>query len=493
MVIPSENIQREPSKRLTNLYIVALSCIAILTLFGQTLVQQTINNQKFDGKIINLAGRQRFQSQSIVKIILILSDTSLKISPAQKEFYFTKLDLLLNNWSHHHIGLRDGNLPELNYRVINSPRVDSLFKIITPHYNQVYDNARSIQDAVAYYKPSEVPGVTHSHKDSLLAHEYLFLDIMDKIVNQFNVEAEKRIEEVKKVEVIVLIMTLMVLLLEGLFIFRPSANHIKSSFLQLVNAEYKSRQLIEELSEANVSLKRVQEDLRQSEREKYEAQLNERKLKSASIIQGQEDERKRIAADLHDGMGQLLTLLKLKFEQINIDHLDPKEALAYEEVNGLIKATIQEIRNISFNLMPAVLGDFGILPALKLLCQQAANTSKIEVTFENINVDNQRFDKNMEVGIYRIAQEAINNAIKYSKSAVIQVTLEKKEANLYLVVLDQGVGFIKKRRSSNKKYHDRQNGISNMEERAELLNGRLNIISKLGKGTVVTGIIPVFQ
>lgn len=491
MIPISENIQQEPSKKLTLLYIIALSCIALLTLFGQVLVQHAINNQKNDGKIINLAGRQRFQSQSIVKIILILSDTSLHITPVQKEFYFNKLEVLLNEWSKRHKGFIAGYLSEYNYAVKISPKIDSLFKVVDPHFNQVYQNARHIQDIVSYYKSSDLPSLTREQKDKILAHEYLFLETMDRIVNQFSEEAERRVEEVKKVEVIVLIITLLVLLLEGIFIFRPSANQIKSSFLKLVTSEQRSRNLLDELSNAYGVLKKVQEDLRKSEKEKYEAQLNERKLRSASIILGQEEERKRIAADLHDGLGQLLTLLKLKFEQIDVAHLDKKEALAYGEVNGLIKDTIQEVRNISFNLMPAVLSDFGIGPALKLLCQQASNSSKIEISFTEDNRFTKRIDKNIEVGIYRIAQEAINNAIKYSKCTNIEVAVEQKQEFLFLSIKDNGIGFLKKASKTKKKTENAQNGISNMEERAELLNGSVSITSKLGKGTNVVLKIPI--
>lgn len=210
---------QDPSARLTGLYIVALSAIAILTILGQVLVQRAIGNQLHDAKIVNLSGRQRFQSQGIVKMLLVLSDTSQKLSDEKRVYYKERLEQFMDNWYRHQIGLKQGYMPEYDYQVKNSKTIDSLFTAIEPHFQAVYNSAISINELLNIADlDSRLPRI-RAMKDTILNHEFIFLDIMDKIVYRFDKEATDKVNEMKHIELVIMFITLFVLMLEGIFFF----------------------------------------------------------------------------------------------------------------------------------------------------------------------------------------------------------------------------------------------------------------------------------
>jgi signal transduction histidine kinase len=216
--------------------------------------------------------------------------------------------------------------------------------------------------------------------------------------------------------------------------------------------------------------------------------MNEQKLRSSYLIEGQEEERKRIAREIHDGLGQMLTALKFSIEKVG-DWVEPtdKGQQNLNELRQLITQTITEARTISFNLMPAVLSDFGIASALKLLTGQVATSSEISITFTT-NLTGERLLKNAEIGLYRIAQEAIHNAIKYAKASEISVDLSLKKKHIHLRIDDNGQGFDEFASRPGK--NSPSAGISNMKERAFIINGDIKITTKPGKGTQIHVKIP---
>jgi signal transduction histidine kinase len=185
-----------------------------------------------------------------------------------------------------------------------------------------------------------------------------------------------------------------------------------------------------------------------------------------------------------------MTALKLTMENINITDLPEKDRMIIEDVKSMIIKTIAETRTISFNLMPTVLSDFGIVSGLRLLAEQASKSSETTITFTNKSEFN-RLNKDLEIGIYRIAQEAIHNAVKYAQAHEITMELQIMGTNMILRVMDNGKGFNLKKISNLPELKKLQNGISNMQERTHLLNGQFRIESTPNKGTRIIVELPI--
>ncbi len=209
----------------------------------------------------------------------------------------------------------------------------------------------------------------------------------------------------------------------------------------------------------------------------------ERKKRLSAIIDGQEIERRRVSRELHDGLGQLLTAAKLRLRQSAkySEHEKVQEHLS--DTNEIIDLTISEVRKISYNLMPTVLNDFGLTAALEKMADQLTDDKGLKINFLS-QVDFDRLPKDMEVGLYRIAQEAVNNAMKYAEADKIDINLEQKGQEVTLVVDDNGKGFSK---DAPIQYGNNGSGkgLYNMHERAELINGKFILESEPGKGTTV--------
>lgn len=436
--------------------------------------------------IVNLSGRQRFQSQGIVKMILILTDSSQNLSSQKREYYEMRLDKFLSNWHSHHLGLKQGHMPEYNYEVKNSFQIDSLFNKLEPHFQAVYTSSIAIKGLIQ--SNQKVPRSTLTAlRDTVLSHEFIFLDIADRIVYQFDKEATAKVAQMKRVEVIIMFVTLFVLMLEGIFIFRPAAMHIESTIQQLVESENNVKLVNNQLLDANQKLENAQSELMMAEEEKFRQRLNEQKIRSASLIQGQDAERRRISIELHDGIGQMLTALKLAMDNLVMsNHLPEKEKKQANDIKNLVADVLKEVRGISFNLMPSVLNDFGLVSALSMMAEKAGNNGNVHIIFEHNLDPRKRLDKKVEVGLYRIAQEAINNALKYSESTHIKISLSEVTNSLALNISDNGKGFnVKKLNEKIREEKKFSIGLNSMEERANQLNGEFRIISTVGKGTKI--------
>ena len=153
----------------------------------------------------------------------------------------------------------------------------------------------------------------------------------------------------------------------------------------------------------------------------------------------------------------------------------------------LVGQTIQEVRGISNNLMPTVLNDFGIKLALKQLVDSTVRNTGAPLVF-NSNLKDERFEPHIEIGLYRIAQEAIHNAVKYAQATEINVQLMRQEKDILLRIKDNGRGFrnIKKTSKTLVPSH----GLTNLQERTRLLDGKIKIQSIVGQGTEITVTIP---
>ncbi|HEX8549088.1 MAG TPA: histidine kinase [Cytophagaceae bacterium] len=480
-VIEGQKDVKNVSRKITRLYIIALSAVAFFSILGQVLVQNALRDLLGDARVVNIAGRQRMLSQKICKTALLLTSP---LHSTQTDYYRSELHTAISLWHDCHTGLKKGRLDFLDLNVKNSDTIIGLLNEIDPFFYSIYTHATSLR-----LEPTYSPASISSLKE-IIKNERLFLPRMDKIVFQYDKEAQQRVNKLKTIEWILLLVTLVILMMEGLLIFKPAVGHIKKTILKLMDSEAKTSQMNDELMVLNESLKSKENELYIATQEKYLQQINEQKIRSTSLIKGQENERKRIAREIHDGLGQMLTALKLNVENINIDALQEKEKKTIDDLKQMVGLTIAETRTISFNLMPTVLSDFGVISALKLLAEQAAKNTDTNIRFQCENTFD-RLDKNVEIGLYRITQEAINNAIKYAQASEILIGISLKSELIHLTIFDNGKGFNPKKVTIDKNSQKINNGIYNMQERTNLMDGEFKILTGTGKGTKIFCIIPV--
>lgn len=199
-----------------------------------------------------------------------------------------------------------------------------------------------------------------------------------------------------------------------------------------------------------------------------------------STIDSQEKERKRIASELHDGVGAMLSAAKLNLGML-LSGAIPKEesAEAVDETKAMIDETIETVRRISKDLLPSSLEQFGISQAVEELCEKLTNPST-RIIFEH-NDSNIDLDVHQELLLYRITQELINNALKHAQASEIKVILNAEPISLS--VIDNGVGFDKELIEGDIK---KGVGLYNIENRVSLLNGELIFDTEKEKGTSIT-------
>jgi len=191
---------------------------------------------------------------------------------------------------------------------------------------------------------------------------------------------------------------------------------------------------------------------------------------SNALIEGEEVERKRIARDLHDGLGSMLSGLK-----IHLKLAEKENALSVAEVNNLLDKSIKELRNISQNLMPESLLKLSLEHALRDLCMANSN-AKTQIEFQYL-IQKPNLPKNYEIVIYRIIQELLNNALKYAEASLILVSCSQNKDTFFITVEDNGVGFDIMDKNNNGM------GLRNIKNRVEILKGKLEIESEVNKGT----------
>jgi signal transduction histidine kinase len=211
----------------------------------------------------------------------------------------------------------------------------------------------------------------------------------------------------------------------------------------------------------------------------------EKKKRVRSLIDGQDMERQRLSRDLHDSLGQSILAVKMKLEQINDAKTEGNNKVIYD-TQVLLTNTIHEIRNISNDLMPKVLEAFGIELGLKNLCKETSENTGLIIHYTSEDVPTS-LSKKIQIYLYRITQEAINNSIKHSEAKDVEIKITANQNFVILKINDNGKGF-----ESNKN-NFKGNGISNIKERVELLNGEYEILSSIGKGTAINIKIPIID
>lgn len=585
-------------------YILALSVIATIAIIGQVLIQHHLQSQVSDSRVVNLAGTQRYKSQWIVKMSMLLyTDLEHKHFPDK----VATLENLLEEWKRGHEGLQNGD-QGLQLPGNNSEEIRRMFKNLDPYFQNVYQSAKDIIALKTGVVSDSL--LLQNALRTLLDNETVFLQKMDQLVFQYDLEARQKVSMLSKLEYILLAISVVVIILEILFVFRPTTIQVNKTINQLMQSEKNARKLSKEIGALYTSLEKsyeqlsivnqpvenprlyakadrggnvtfisdtfsalsgkkfimegmqladlfegmnnpddwmdevievlseggiwqgelrfegaaktdrwvdliitpvyhdkgeieelvmmgaditkrklAEQNMNLKNRAEIEKKINQQKFRSVLILEGQEEERKRIAMDIHDGIGQMLTSLKFQIESINLKEKE-KAAQKIEEIQQLIREVIKEVRKVTFNLKPTVLGDYGLQAALNVFVQEIGKLTDIKLVYRTSG-ETERLPQKTENNIFRIIQEAINNAIKYSEAKFIAIDLHQSDNDLVITVKDEGKGFDIKLVEARNMNIDSGRGFFNMYERTEYINGTLSINSVPGKGTTVTLTVPV--
>lgn len=601
MTKSGNSLDQRTFDRLSRLYIIALSTIALSVIISQILIRKHLNAQQNDSTIINIAGRQRMLSQKLTKEIFSIS---IENNQQERIELKNKLKKTLQLWELSHYALQEGS-DSLGLPGNNSDVISVMFKDINLPFNAMNTASSSIIKKIEDVVSTSV--FTEELK-TIQQNEGVFLQQMDQIVNQFDLEAEEKVGWLRHLEMVLMTITLLLLLGEFLFIFWPTAKTVKNSLSELLEAEKKAKKMAfdaDVLSEAKeksikelralshaidetllfariapngvithmgnkfsrlfkfakfntnalfskvlsiheneqtiiedivsnhkktgwqgevkgttkdhvgvwlemsiipfsptddkselliiasdiTSKKAGQIEIERLTKASFEEKMSQQKTISSKIIENQEKEQNRIAKDVHDGIGQMLTGLKFNLESIDIKDVD-KTAVKIEHLKELTSNIIKGVRTATFNLTPPELSDYGIVPAITKLTQELSKLTGKDIVFYNKTDFEDRLDSLAEINIYRIVQEAINNAIKYANSVHIVVSLSHSKNMLSIVIDDDGKGFDPDK-VKNVKNGDGGMGMTFMKERIKYINGRLFLNSEKDKGTRVTLNIPL--
>jgi signal transduction histidine kinase len=193
---------------------------------------------------------------------------------------------------------------------------------------------------------------------------------------------------------------------------------------------------------------------------------------SEALIYTQEEERKRIARDLHDGIGQSLLLIK---KQMVATHETT------EDNQQLITEALEEVRSISHDLHPLQLNQFGLTAAMKDMLSKVEKSSGLFISKELPDIDGLVTEKS-EIHIYRTIQEALNNVVKHAQATAVKISCDIGQSEIRITVKDNGIGFENERKISSAK----SLGLRTMSERIASIGGKVIVESALSKGTTIT-------
>jgi two-component system, NarL family, sensor kinase len=192
-----------------------------------------------------------------------------------------------------------------------------------------------------------------------------------------------------------------------------------------------------------------------------------------------------LSRELHDDLGQVLSLLKLHLgSAARAERGSERQSLEVMEALPLVDLAINRLREVCSDLRPSELSDFGLGPALAALCAAAARAGGIQVTMQEGGVA-RALDSTLELGLFRVAQQSLTNALRHAGAAHVGIELLWLEGGVELRVADDGAGF-----DDGGPLQPHQHGLRGMRERMDLLGGSLSVESRLGVGTTVCARIP---
>jgi PAS domain S-box-containing protein len=248
------------------------------------------------------------------------------------------------------------------------------------------------------------------------------------------------------------------------------------------NLEIKVRERTEELSETNESL-RVEVVNRKNSEELRSALLRK-------IVKTQEDERKRIAREIHDHIGQQMTGLKLKLNHLLSKYEENSELTdQLTQLQSIASEIDSKVDFLAWELRPSIIDDLGLTAALKKYVHEWTVQFNIAAEFHQVGLNGDKLLPEIEINLYRIGQEALNNIYKHAIATNVSVLLERRDKTVSLIIEDNGVGFDPDK-CATLTGDDRGMGLLGMKERVELVGGSIEFESSTGKGTTIYARVP---
>lgn len=219
--------------------------------------------------------------------------------------------------------------------------------------------------------------------------------------------------------------------------------------------------------------------------QQYEALEKERELKILqAMIEGEENERSRIAGHLHDGIGGMVSAIKMHLGVSKLEYQKTGTSEAYQQALHLIEDMAKEVRKTAHTLMPELLHKYGLEEAVRIHCHSVSNKT-LDVHFQSYNASI-KLSNNAELVIYRMVQELLNNAVKHADCSQVLVDLSQDERTIAVTIEDNGKGFIPAALSKQDGM-----GISNIQSKVMALDGKIEILSERGTGTSITIELPL--
>lgn len=258
---------------------------------------------------------------------------------------------------------------------------------------------------------------------------------------------------------------------------------------EIENINFKIKEIGEELSRISLAISILNKDIKS-----FSEQLGKMpplQSQGIRILMAIEEERKRIARDVHDGPAQMLANVVLRLELLekllNQDPEKGKEELS--SFKEIVKESLRGVRNFIFDLRPMTLDDLGLLPTLKRYIKNLEEHFPIFIELIIIG-EEKRISNVIEVTLFRIIQEALSNVIRHASAKSVKIILEVEEKMISVGIKDDGVGFLSEQYLSKRTSWENL-GLVSMRERTEILGGIFSIKSKLGEGTQIFTKIPL--
>lgn len=453
-------------RRLSRLYILALSAVAALSIGGQIITQFAIARQASDSRVVNLAGRQRMLSQKVSKLALLLA---AEPDAAQRQARSRELAKALALWQQSHAGLRQGDAQQ-GLPGENSGQVEEMFTEVEPHFQAMVEGAETLVRCAAKDPTPECRAAART----VLAHEGPFLSGMDRIVFQYDAEARSRVALLRSIEMVLLTVTLVVLVLEGLFIFRPAVRNIRDTLARLRSAGRKLSVAKEAAEAASIAKSRFLATMTHEIRTPLAGVIG---LAELSLEGPLEPETRRQLQAARDSARQLLRLLD--------------EVLDYSKV---------EAGKLELDPRPLLLRSW--LAAWQTPWEVQARTKGLLFA---CRVDDSVPDGLVVDGL-RLGQILANltaNSIKFTERGsvtleVTQIASEPSRARLAFAVRDTGIGipsaeharvfelFTQADNTTTRKYGGTGLGLAIAARLAELMQGQIALASREGEGSTFT-------
>jgi signal transduction histidine kinase len=230
-----------------------------------------------------------------------------------------------------------------------------------------------------------------------------------------------------------------------------------------------------------------------TERKHAEAKLlmYQEKLQSldSELSLVEESERRSIATDLHDQIGQTLSVIKMRCFELRNNLKEPNSLRQIDDIRELVKQTIQDTRTLTFELSPPVLYELGLVAAIDWLAEEFQLNHNLKCTVES-DKKPKPLSQDIEIVLFRSVRELLINIVKHAGAKRVKITIRVNKKNLRVRVTDDGIGFSPQTKVT-RDYKDQQFGLFNITERIRHLGGRLEMDSQKGKGTMVTLVAPL--